>query len=504
MFEAPYIETHIMPTSILEEEDETTPIGNSEDLDDERRLGGEAARKNSFLQCINLHVLRIKAEQQQPVRHKMTRGVAVLIFDIEDLDKLNRGLGWETGNMVIAETLSRLQAIVEEVAPHYEANLHHLNGGGYGMVIGSLSSTAPSIELFAERTAKKALAAMQRPLNIGIGDTPVISIRAHAGATWFPNDPGDANMLLKNARRSATLARHSGTGRLHVFDVEADRRFVVSMRMADAVSTAVDEGRLVLHFQPKISFATGEYHGCEALARIVDPEKGIISPGQFMPHIDQSDAIYGFADAVVGEVIKQVVAWNAALIAEGISQDRWHEHVRVAINLNARQLESSELINQIHERLRTHPSISPRQFEFEIVETIAISDRQQVVLSMNLLRDLGCRFHLDDFGTGYSSLEYIKGLPLDAIKIDQSFIINWQNNTESRAVVAAAIAIAKAFEVEVIAEGVEKYEVARLLRAMGCDTLQGYAVAKPMTADDYDTWRKTWSPAKFLERLEAR
>jgi EAL domain-containing protein (putative c-di-GMP-specific phosphodiesterase class I) len=234
------------------------------------------------------------------------------------------------------------------------------------------------------------------------------------------------------------------------------------------------EGQFVLYYQPQIEISSGKVIGAEALIRWQHPQRGLLAPAHFIPIAEERNLVVAMGDWVLHEACRQNRAWQRAGMAE----------IPVAINLSAKHFNQKSLIGEVVRTL-TECALSPVCLELELTETSVIQDAVSTIETMRRLKEVGVMLALDDFGTGYSSLSQLKGLPLDSLKLDQSFVRGLPADPDDLAICTAVIAMGKALGMSVIAEGVETAEQLAVLRSLGCDQVQGYLIAKPLPADDF-------------------
>ena len=246
---------------------------------------------------------------------------------------------------------------------------------------------------------------------------------------------------------------------------------------------AIDQHQLVLYFQPKVNMSSGQMIGVEALIRWLHPERGLLAPGQFLPSIEGQLISIEVGEWVISQALKQITSWKQEGLVIGVS-----------VNISAQQLQYDHFVSRLKELLAENPGVDPELLELEILETSALEDVAQVSILMHTIQEMGVRFALDDFGTGYSSLTYLKKLPAEVIKIDQSFVRDMLVDQDDLAIVQGVIGLAKAFQREVIAEGVETIAHGFALMKMGCMLAQGYGIARPMPAEELQKWAHSWTP----------
>ena len=239
----------------------------------------------------------------------------------------------------------------------------------------------------------------------------------------------------------------------------------------------------MLYYQPKVNMRTGVVIGAEALIRWQHPERGLLPPGLFLPIIEEHPMSIELGEWVIATALAQMTQWRALGL-----------ELPVSVNIGARQLQHGDFVERLKGLLAQYPDVPPRTLELEILETSALEDITLVSDVMLSCQALGVRFALDDFGTGYSSLTYLKRLPAELLKIDQSFVRDMLTDTDDLAIVQGVIGLAKAFRRKVIAEGVETIVHGELLLPLGCELAQGYGIARPMPAAAIPEWVKTWKP----------
>jgi EAL domain-containing protein (putative c-di-GMP-specific phosphodiesterase class I) len=316
-----------------------------------------------------------------------------------------------------------------------------------------------------------------------IADQP-IHISASIGVTVYPLDDADPDTLLRHADLAMFEAKQAGRNRHHMFNVAQDQQGQSYRQLAQRVQQALDNGEMRLFYQPKVNMRTGQVVGMEALIRWQHPERGLLPPVEFLPLVEQSKLMVDIGDWVMHEALRQVTLWSA----QGQS---WP----VSVNIAPRHFQHPDFLSRLRHILAQHPGLAPRRLELEIVESAALGDVLHVgQLIADCQRELGVRFALDDFGTGYSSLTYLKRLPVDTLKIDQSFVRDILSDQEDLALVKGVIGLAQVFKREVVAEGVESAAHGVLLLSLGCEVAQGYGIARPMPADAVLAWSRQFAP----------
>jgi EAL domain-containing protein (putative c-di-GMP-specific phosphodiesterase class I) len=290
-------------------------------------------------------------------------------------------------------------------------------------------------------------------------------------------------MLLRHSDQAMYVAKQAGKNQYHVFDTAHDDAVNIQRESLGNIRAALDRPDFVLFYQPKVNMSTGEVVGVEALIRWQHPAQGLVPPLDFLPIIEGHALSLDIGEWVIDTALSQISHWKSMGITLPIS-----------VNISAYQLQQVNFVTRLTALLAAHPDVDPQNLELEVLETSALNDINHVTATMNACIDLGVNFALDDFGTGYSSLTYLRRLPTNLIKIDQSFIRDMLTDTNDLAIVEGIISLAKAFQREVIAEGVETIEHGTALLEMGCHLAQGYGIARPMPANDIPAWLNDWKP----------
>ncbi|MBF0421739.1 MAG: EAL domain-containing protein [Magnetococcales bacterium] len=299
-------------------------------------------------------------------------------------------------------------------------------------------------------------------------------IGASIGIALFPHDGTDFETLYKNADIAMYNAKDAGRGIYKFFSPEMNEKTTSRLSLERDLRKALDHDELVLFYQPKIQVSSGHIVGMEALVRWRHPEKGMISPGDFIPLAEETGLIIPMGLWVLKTACQQVQLWRHM---------GW-KHLRVAVNLSALQVKREDIVRQVADVL-VETGLPSDGLELEITESIAMHDVEQTIGIIRTFREMGIHISIDDFGTGYSSLSYLKSLPLHALKIDQSFVRDLVENSEDASIVISIISLAAAMNLEVVAEGVETEEQLNFLAKQNCSQAQGYFFSRPVSADEF-------------------
>ena len=418
---------------------------------------------NRFLLSKALDQAIVKAKSQPST-------VAVGVLDLDGFKQINDRYGHEIGDRLLVAVADRLKHSMR-----IEDTVARLGGDEFVLILGVRD---PKV---LESALQRLLAALSAVYIIdGIG----INISASIGVTLYPNDNENADTLLRHADQAMYKAKQSGRNRFHLFDVSKDKMDKSAFDTVIRVRQALHDGELCLHYQPKISLSSGAVIGFEALLRWQHPRDGLILPQYFIPLIEQSDLIVEIGEWVIDQALSQIEQWA----------DLGHSW-SVSVNISALHFKKENFVKSLKFLLDSHPNVLPQMLDIEITESVVIEHLSHVTQCLIACQDLGVTFSLDDFGTGYSSLSYLKQLPTQSIKIDKSFIRDILIDKDSLGLTKAIIGLAKSFNREVIAEGVETVEHEVLLMNLGCDVAQGYGIAKPMPVEKVLSWVAKFVPA---------
>jgi diguanylate cyclase (GGDEF)-like protein/PAS domain S-box-containing protein len=401
--------------------------------------------------------------------HKQVLAVAYL--DLDGFKKINDLHGRDTGDQLLATLAERMKGALRE-----GDTLARLGGDEFVAVLLDLpdaEASTPILSRLLDAASEEVQTAKQ-----------TVRVSASMGVTFYPQgEEVDPDRLLRQADQAMCQAKLAGKNRFHKFDPAHDITIRGHHESREHIRRALADRQFVLYYQPKVNMRTGQVVGAEALIRWKHPERGLLLPASFLPVIEDNPLSLELGEWVLESVLSQMETW----LDSGFD-------VPVSVNVSALQLQQPDFVDRLRKLLAAHPRIKPFSLEIEVLETSALQDVLQSSQILNACHEIGVSFALDDFGTGYSSLTYLKRLPAHALKIDQSFVIDMLNDLESLSILEGVLGLATAFRRQVIAEGVETVEHGLLLMQLGCDLAQGYAIARPMPADDLSAWASAWSP----------
>lgn len=388
------------------------------------------------------------------------RGLAVLFLDLNRFKEINDTQGHGVGDQVLIEVARRFQATLRK-----EETLARLAGDEFVVI------AEPADQVEAALIAERLQQTLSEP--IGIHDH-TFSVGVSIGIACYPEAGITIEDLLKRADIAMYRAKASGGGYL-VYQPEMSAGLADRMQIAKNLSHAINVGALELYYQPKINLDTGELNGAEALLRWNDPERGWISPAEFIPIAEARGMMGLLGKWVLREACRQMKAWQVAGLAfPG----------RLAVNLAAQQLEETDIANSVLEIVRA-AGLTPACLELELTESGLMGDVERAIEVMATLKKAGFALSIDDFGTGYSSLSYLKRLPADTLKIDISFVRDMLKDRHDFTIVTTIIGMARNLGLKAIAEGVEELAQAEALLALGCDQGQGYYFGHPEPAHEF-------------------
>lgn len=390
--------------------------------------------------------------------------LAVCLLDLDNFKPINDELGHQTGDDVLLEVSARLERSVRQ-----GDTVSRLGGDEFVLLLGGSST---KVELY------QTLERLQRTLaeEADIAGNKV-SISCSIGVSVYPDYDVDADTLLRYADQAMYAAKRAGRNRVHWFDESDEQQKQGVEEKISEIEQAMRTDELDLFYQPKVNMRTGQIVGMEALLRWRHPAKGLVLPLEFLTLIEQHDLIIDIGDWVIDAALRQLSIWRQ-------QEKDWS----ISVNIAARHLHISDFSMRLMKHLQNYPDVEPRLLEIEILESVALNSIQHVQTVISECQSLGVSFALDDFGTGYSSLSYLKRLPVNTLKIDQTFIRDILDDKDDLALVQAISGLATTFNKQVVAEGVETIEHGSLLMRLGCDVAQGYGIARPMPANEVLPW----------------
>jgi diguanylate cyclase (GGDEF)-like protein len=389
-------------------------------------------------------------------------GATVMILDLDGFKEINDTLGHQQGDLLLIEVGARLTTAVGAAGL-----VARLGGDEFAVLVDGTAD-----EDHVVRIARRALRALEHPVVL---DGMEVEIGGSLGIALAPLHATDPAGLLKQADLAMYDAKASGRG-LRVYAADLDSTDPRRLTLVAELRSALGRGEIQVHVQPQARADTGETVSVEALVRWEHAELGWVSPVEFIPIAERSGLIGQLTTQVLDQSLAAVAAWQRQGLELGI-----------AVNLSTRSLHDADLVDEVQRLLRRH-GVPASRLTLEVTEGSVMADPARAIALLHQLRDLGCRLSVDDFGTGYSSLSYLKRLPVHEVKIDRSFVTGLRETGEDIAIVRAIVDLGRHLGLEVVAEGVEDRRTWDLIRATGCDLVQGWYVSRPMPVDDLPAW----------------
>jgi diguanylate cyclase (GGDEF)-like protein/PAS domain S-box-containing protein len=409
----------------------------------------------------NRMLLNDRITQAVSFAERQGRQLAVLFVDLDHFKKINDSLGHAIGDKLLQSVAGRLIASVRR------SDTVSRQGGDEFVVLLSQVEHAED----AAFSARKILAAITSPHHIDHRD---LYINVSIGVSTYPGDGQDAESLMNTADSALYDAKEHGRNNYQFFRPDMHARVVERQSLEGNLRVALGRNEFLLHYQPKISLETGEITGVEALIRWMHPDRGLVPPLQFVPIAEECGLIVPIGQWVLLEACKQARAWR----------DSGLRPVPVAVNVSAVEFLARDFLSGVRAVLIA-TGVEPRNVELELTESVLMQDAESTVDTLHALKAMGVRLTVDDFGTGYSSFSYLRRFPLDALKIDRSFVHEVTANSDDATIVSAIISIGKSLKQRVIAEGVETREQLEFLQTQGCGEGQGYYFSRPVVAEQF-------------------
>lgn len=428
------------------------------------------AYHDALTQLPNRSLLDDRLHQAVARANRSGEILAVCYFDLDGFKPINDNFGHDAGDQLLVELAQRVRNCLRETD-----TVARLGGDEFALLLCSLQSAEE-----CEQTLTRLLSAIKTPFALA---EETVYVSASIGYTLFPIDDSEPDTLLRHADHAMYQAKVNGGSHYHLFDTEHDRQTRGRRQERERIEAALPNGEFRLHYQPKVDMRRGRVVGAEALIRWQHPESGLRSPADFLPLVENTDFAVPLGEWVITDAMRQIREWGTAGL-----------ELPVSVNIAPRHMMQKDFATRLSNILAQFPDVAPSLLELEITETAAIEDIAGVAQMINNCKLLGVTFALDDFGVGYSSLTYMRRLPVEVIKIDQSFVRDMLHDADDLAVVAGVISLSREFQRQVIAEGVETVDHGLNLLRMGCTIAQGYGIARPMPADAIPAWVESYMP----------
>jgi diguanylate cyclase (GGDEF)-like protein/PAS domain S-box-containing protein len=406
----------------------------------------------------NRMLLHDRISQSISLARRQHRPLAVLFLDLDRFKYINDSLGHAVGDQLLQSVAKRLLAGVRN-----SDTVSRQGGDEFVILLSEISHPED-----AATSARKILLSLNAPHSIEGHD---LDIAGSMGISIYPGDGEDAETLIKNADTAMYHAKESGRNNFQFFKPEMNLQAVERQSLEGCLRHAVERGEFLLHYQPKINLFTGQITGAEALIRWQHPDRGLISPAQFVPIAEDCGLILPIGRWVLREACKQAREW----------QDAGLPFKRVSVNVSATEFRAKTFLEGVSTTLR-ETALQARHLDLELTEGVLMQNAKSTASVLQELKRMGVHLAVDDFGTGYSSLSYLRQFPIDVLKIDQSFVRQISDDPNDSAIVRAIIDMGKNLKKQVIAEGIETQEQLALLRSWHCAEGQGYLFSRPVPA----------------------
>lgn len=397
---------------------------------------------------------------------------ALLFIDLDNFKTLNDTLGHDVGDMLLKLAAQRISGCVRE-----GDTVSRFGGDEFVVILGGLSSDETDAATACETVSEKILLALNQPYFLrGINHRSTASI----GITLFRGDGVSIDDLMKQADLAMYKSKDAGRNTLSFFDPNMEQNLKERARLEEDLRIGIEEGQFILYYQAQV-LDHGHIVGAEALVRWQHPKRGMISPLEFIPIAEETGLIIPLGGWILKTACDQLAVWS------GVPQ---MADVTLSVNVSARQFAQSDFVQQVLSVLR-QSGADPKKLKLELTESVLIQNVEEVIKKMAALQEVGVGFSLDDFGTGYSSLAYLKRLPLDQLKIDQSFVRDLLIDPNDAIICKSTIALAESMGLSVIAEGVETQEQKEALARIGCSSYQGYWFSRPLPVEEFERLHKS-------------
>lgn len=414
----------------------------------------------------NLLADRIEHAVKKSIRSK--KYVAIAFIDLDGFKVINDSYGHDVGDEFLRQVSKQLSGALRA-----GDTLSRFGGDEFVAVLDELSELSES-----ELIVSRMLDAVSATLSV---KGRLLKTTASIGVTFYPLNNASPDQLLRHADQAMYIAKQKGKNRSYIFDIEKDEAVKHRNEELKRIAQALKNNEFLLYYQPKVDLRTNEVIGVEALIRWNHPQKGVLGPYTFLPAVEHDILNIDIGRWVIKTAFEQSQLW----LSSGYN-------IAISVNISPLHIQHPEFVRELKEIINQHPNFKPESIDFEVLESSALKDIELASSIMADCVELGVSFSIDDFGTGYSSLAYLKQLPAKYLKIDQSFVRDMLVDSDDKAIVQGIIELAKVFNLQIIAEGVETPSHGELLMSLGSYIAQGYGIARPMPASDILMWLSKW------------
>ncbi|HEY8940377.1 MAG TPA: EAL domain-containing protein [Cellvibrio sp.] len=427
------------------------------------------AHHDSLTELPNRALLNDRLEMAINTAKRRKEKVGILFIDLDRFKNINDSLGHAAGDQILRQTAARLSAAVRN-----DDTVARLGGDEFVVLLPRVRDERSLAEV-----AIKLREELLKPYTLE--DMP-LHLSPSIGIAVYPDDGDTPSTLIKNADAAMYLAKEKGRNNYQFYTPILNARTLDRLKLEYDLRSALDQQQFELHYQPQIDVRTQRVYGAEALVRWRHPERGLVPPNHFIPIAEEIGLIIPLGAWVIAEAARQVKRWHAAGFGDLV----------VSVNISALQFHQAGFLNEVQGILE-QAGTAPSSLELELTESMLMSDMEVSIQVLQAFRDFGYRIAIDDFGTGFSCLNYLRRLPVNILKIDQSFVRDMQTDSASLAIVASIIRLAESLGMETIAEGVETVDESELLSHQGCSLMQGYHFSKPLPVAQFESWLQQWS-----------
>jgi diguanylate cyclase (GGDEF)-like protein/PAS domain S-box-containing protein len=436
--------------------------GIARDISDRKRaeeIISFQAYHDQLTRLPNRSLFRDRLDLALTQARRLSRPLAVLFVDIDRFKLVNDTYGHSEGDALLRGVAARLSGALRR-----SDTLARVGGDEFMMLLPEVRGAED-----AESIAQKVLTALETPLVLSHGD---FRATVSVGIAMYPTDGETCETLMQHADIAMMQVKRSGKNGFRFFAPELNTCHQGRLALENDLRVALDRGQFELHFQPQVSLSRRRVIGVEALLRWNHPDNGLITPSTFVPIAEEVGLIGDISRWVLEQACAQLAAWRK----------RGHDQIKMSLNLAPKDFERGDIVASVTDCITRH-ALPPDRVTLEITEHMMMQDTPGVTAKVRQLREIGVGIAIDDFGTGYSALAYLQKLPISTLKIDRSFVKDL-GGLMTNPIISAIIGIARGFDLELIAEGVEHHQQAAMLRALGCDVMQGYYFARPVRAED--------------------
>ena len=428
------------------------------------------AHHDTLTKLLNRTKFMVEVKKYLTYAQANNENFAIMFIDLDNFKDINDSLGHDVGDKLLIDVAEKLKKSIRDIDL-----IARLGGDEFTIMLRNISEE-DAIHVVANKIQSNLL----MPLHI---DNNSINCRCSIGVSLFPNDGKDVRTLLKNADNALYLAKREGRDNVRFYHPDLGEELVNKIRIDKELKAAIAENQFELYYQPIISNRPDVPHACEALIRWNHPTRGLVMPDDFISAAEESGLIVEIGAWVLETACKQAVKWQESL-----------GDIQISVNVSPKQFVSGDICFTVENAL-FNSNMNPSLLTLEVTEELFLKNTAVNLDIINQLKNMGAKIAIDDFGIGYSSLSYIKLFSPHKVKIDRSFIKDIDTNSESSAIVNAIIGMAKALNIELVAEGVENITINTMLQSLSCDSVQGYFYSKPLPNQNFEMWFKDFLKA---------